>query len=262
MGNLSTIGRIFFGISIADIGFQTIYYHDFPYMVLPPDHSWIPLMLVYVFGTLLILAGACIVFEKKTRPASLVLGGVLLSIFCFYYIPYQFMAASNYMSLVEWENAEKELALASGAFVIAGRFSGKNENRFYGYLAKLIPFGAILFSITMISFGIVHFLVAKEAATLVPSWIPGALFWTYLAGVALICSGIAIILKIKRSLAATLLGTMIFSWFLILHIPRVVASPVADLEGEVPSAFLALAYSGIAFVIAGASKNFAQHEKS
>jgi hypothetical protein len=34
----------------------------------------------------------------------------------------------------------------------------------------------------------------------------------------------------------------------------VIVSPVADREGEVTSAFLALAYSGIAFVIAGATK--------
>jgi len=37
----------------------------------------------------------------------------------------------------------------------------------------------------------------KEAADYVPSWIPNHLFWIYFAGIALIGSGIAIILKIK-----------------------------------------------------------------
>ena len=135
MRNLSNIGRIFYGIAIAGIGVQTIYYNDFPYMLIPPKHSWIPglVMLAYIFGALLILAGACIVFEKKTRTISLLLGSVLLLIFCFYYIPYEFMASSNYTHLVEWENAEKELALAGGAFVIAGCFSEKNENPLIGF---------------------------------------------------------------------------------------------------------------------------------
>jgi hypothetical protein len=75
-----------------------------------------------------------------------------------------------------------------------------------------------------------------------------------LGGVALVGSGIAIIFKIKTGLMAALLGTMIFSWFIILHIPRVIAAPLTDREGEVTSAFLALAYSGIAFAIAGAAK--------
>ena len=106
----------------------------------------------------------------------------------------------------------------------------------------------------MISFGFDHFLYAKEAADYVPSWIPNHLFWIYFAGIALIGSGIAIILQIKPRLIAALLGTMIFIWFIILHVPRVIASPFADIGDEVTSAFLALAYSGIAFVIAGAVK--------
>ena len=40
------------------------------------------------------------------------------------------------MHLGEWENAEKELALSSGAFVIAGCFPGKNENRSYQVFGK------------------------------------------------------------------------------------------------------------------------------
>ena len=69
MRNLSNVGRIFYGIAIAGMGFLTIYYADFPYMLIPPKHSWIPglVMLAYISGAMLILAGACIVFEKKTQ---------------------------------------------------------------------------------------------------------------------------------------------------------------------------------------------------
>jgi len=256
MRDLSNIGRIFFGIAIAGMGFLTIYYGDFPYMLIPPKHSWIPglVMLAYIFGAMLILAGACIVFEKKIKQVSLLLGSVLLAIFCFYFIPYELMVGPNYMHFGDWENAAKELALSSGAFVVAGCYSEKNENQLIRFLSKLIPLGTILFSITIISFGVDHFLYAKDAADYVPSWVPYHMFWTYLAGAALLASGIAMILKIKVELAATLLGAMIFTWFIILHIPRVIVSPVAYLGSEIASAFIALAYSGIAFVIAGASK--------
>lgn len=57
--------------------------------------------------------------------------------------------------------------------------------------------------------------------------------------------------KIRVGLIAALLGAMVFIWFMILHIPKVIHAPVADRGGEMTSAFLALAYSGIAFVIAG-----------
>src|ERR1700730_1882882 len=127
MPNLSNLGRIFYGIAIAVMGFQTIYYTDFPYMLIPPKHLWMTGLSIfaYISGTLLILAGTSIVFEKKTMPMSLLLGSVLLLIFCLYYIPYEFLASSNYMHFGEWENAAKELALSGGAFVIAGGFSKK-----------------------------------------------------------------------------------------------------------------------------------------
>ena len=256
MGNLSNIGRIFYGIAMAGIGFLIIYYHDFPYWLIPPKHSWIPglAVIAYIFGIMFVLAGACIVFKKKIRPVSLLSGAILLLIFCFYFIPYQFMASSRYMHLLQWENAEKELAFCSGAFVIAGCFPGKNENFFYRFLGKLIPVGPFLFAIPVISFGILHFLYTKDVADYVPSWVPARLFWAYFCGAALIGSGLAIILKIKSGPAATLLGIMIFIWFIILHVPRIIVSPGPYLGSEATSAFIALAYSGIAFVIAGATK--------
>jgi uncharacterized membrane protein len=253
MGNLSNIGRIFYGLAIAVMGFLTIYYHDFPYMLIPPNHSWLNglAIVAYISGALLILAGACIVFRKQIMPVSLLLGTALLLIFCFYFIPYQLMASSRYAHFGQWENSAKELALSAGAFVIAGCFSKQNENPLILFLRKLIPFGAIAYAITIISFSIDHFLFAKEASDYVPSWIPYHLFWMYFCGLALLGSGIAILLKIRVRLFASLLGAMILIWVIILHIPRVITSPVADLGGEITSAFIALAYGGIAFVIAG-----------
>ncbi len=143
------------------------------------------------------------------------------------------MALSNYRHFGDWENAAKELALAGGALVIA----------------RTKRLGTILFALTIISFSIDHFVYAHEAADYVPAWVPHHVMWLYITGSALAAAGIAILFDIKRKLGATLLGVMIFIWVIILHIPRVIAGPM-DNSGESSSAFLALAYCGIAFVIA------------
>jgi uncharacterized membrane protein len=253
MGNLSNIGRIFYGIAIAVMGAQAIYCHALPYILPLPEHfpTYCIVILAFIWGAMFVIAGLSIILKKWTRQISLLFGCILLLIFCFYYIPYQLLTDPNYMHLADWENAEKELAFAGGALVIAARFSAKNDNRFTTFLAKLTPLGPIFFAITIVSFGILHFMYGKDVAGMVPSWIPWHLFWIYFAGAALIGSGVGIILKIKTGLIATLLGTMVFIWFVILHIPRVVAAAPADMADEITSAFLALAYSGIAFVIAG-----------
>jgi hypothetical protein len=260
MRNLSNTGRIFYGIAIAGLGLQTMYYGDFPYMLIPPEHSRIPgiLILSYIAGILLVSVGASIVFEKRIRTSSLLLGSFLLLIFCVYFIPYQLIADPNYIHFGAWENAEKELALSAGAFVMAASFSEKETNNLSGFFGKLMYFGPILFSATIICFSIGHFLYAKEVAEYIPSWVPNPIFWAYLAGIALFGSGISIILKIRIRLFCTLLGTMIFIWFIILHIPKVIAASGDDRRDELASALLALAYSGIAFVIAHSHRPFHQ----
>jgi uncharacterized membrane protein len=233
----SKIGRIFYGVSIAVMGLLTMYYRDFSYFMLPPNHHWISdhAIWVYLSGAFLFVAGIAIAFGKKRVKTSLILGLVLLFVFCFYFVPYELMVAGNYTHFGAWENAAKVLALAGGAFVLAGR------------VGRL---GAVLFGLTIISFGIDHFLYAKEAQDYIPGWIPHHLFWMYPTGAALLASGIAIVAKIRVRLFATLLGSMIFIWVLILHLPKSIAEHLGNGGGEVVSGFLALAYCGTAFVIA------------
>ena len=242
--NLANTGRIFYGIAIAAMGLLTMYFRRMPYMMIPPKHQWFSNhpVWVYLSGALLLLAGIYIVVGRKLKRVTLLLGTVLLLIFIFWFIPYELTVSPNFKHFGDWENAAKELTLAAGALVIAG----------LGWFR----YGVLLYALTIISYSFDHFLYAKEAAGYVPSWVPYHIFWIYFAGAALFCSGIAILLDIKRRLAAALLGTMIFIWVIILHIPYALSAPLSRNEGEVTSLFLALAYCGIAFVIAHKNRIF------
>lgn len=239
MGFLAHIGRIFYGVAIAATGLLTIYYRDLPYYFIPPKHVWLTdhVIVIYISGALLFVAGAWIAWGKRLATVCLLLSAALLLIFCFYFIPYELSLSANRMHFGAWENAAKELALAAGALVVAGRRIGR-----------------VLFALTIISFGIDHYLYAHEATGYMPSWVGHKLFWLYFTGTCLLGSGLAILVKIRVGLFATLLGTMIFIWVIILHIPKVIASPVVVDGGEAVSALIALAYCGTAFMIAGVKK--------
>jgi uncharacterized membrane protein YphA (DoxX/SURF4 family) len=166
-----------------------------------------------------------------------------------------------------WTDPLKELALCGGAFVIAGAVSAKeesidNRSSLIRILEKLIPAGKIFFSIMLIAFGIAHFLYIDNVATLVPAWIPGHIFWTYFAAVALIGSGAAMILNFKLRLVAILTSVMIFLWFLVLHIPRAIADPYDRQGNEITSVFEALGFSGIALVIAYSARSYQRNKKT
>ena len=102
----------------------------------------------------------------------------------------------------------------------------------------------------MIVFGIDHFLYYQFVQTLVPAWIPFPLFWTYFGAIALIGAGVSFIFVIKVKLVGILTAVMLFIWFLILHIPRAIAMPEVANGNELTSVFQALAFSGVALVIA------------
>jgi uncharacterized membrane protein YphA (DoxX/SURF4 family) len=253
--NLTNTGRIFFGTTIAVLGALTLFDRDFPYFLIPADHSWISrvIWVAYAASLFLILTGALIVANKKLTMVSFRLGNVLAAVFLFYQLPYQLFVSDGNSHFGDWENSAKELALAAGAWVVAGSPTNRvtGNVRTDRVMPRLASIGRIVFALMIISFSVDHFLYAEQAADYVPAWIPYHLFWMYFAGLALLAAGIAITINVKTRLAATLLGAMTLTWFLILHVPRIAVAPISDLSGEIASAMLALGYSGIAWVIAG-----------
>jgi uncharacterized membrane protein len=120
------------------------------------------------------------------------------------------------------------------------------------WLNKITKLGRFFLGIPMIVFGIQHFMYAQFVAALVPTWIPGALFWTYFSGVALLCSGVGIIINVLPRLAAGLLGFMIFTWIVVLHIPRIFLFP--ENHSEFINVFNAFLMTGGALILSGTAE--------
>jgi len=236
-----------------------LYYADFRPQILPPWPSRIPGLAICarLVGVALLLSGLAILIKKKARTVALVWGGVLLGVIPVFHVPYMLLVSPHPNRLGAWGDTFNTLALAGMAFVVAGSFQESEPGErtpALRPLERMIPFGRYFFCTTIVAFGICHFLYARPIATLVPAWIPWHRFWTYFAGSCLIGSGTAIILKIKLRLSGSLLGTMIFLWVLMLHIPRAIADPHSGEGNEIESAARALAESGAAFLVAQAAR--------
>src|SRR6202035_4033402 len=120
-------------------------------------------------------------------------------------------------------------------------------------LDKILPFGRLFFAMPMGVFGTEHLVDASDIAQAVPSWMPAHLFWTYLVGVALIVAALSIILKRCARLAATLLGSMLLLFVILIHIPNIVAEHGARLFWAI--GLRDTAFSGGAFALAGSLSN-------
>ena len=246
-------GRAFFAIGLIGIGCQHFFFHQFIPDFVPPWPAWIhgSQFYVYLVGAIFVASGAAILFGFKARAASTLLAGLFLASVVLLHIPANILARTT--SLVLWSAAFETFTFAGCALVVAGALPETSVRRSSTSLIRasesLIPLGAYPLAIMVIVFGVDHFLYLRSVASLIPKWIPGPVYCTCFAGVALIAAGVAIIVRVKARLAATLLGVMLFIWVLILHIPRAIADPYSGIGSEWTSVFQALAWSGIAFIL-------------
>ncbi len=249
-------GRIFYGLAIAATGLQQFFFKEFFQILFPPLPWHIPGLIYFAWlvAGILLIAGSAIALNLRTHFFALLLAFIFLFFFIICYVPYQlFIGPYSPIHLGLWINPLKEFAYAGGALVIARKIPpaiAVPKASQAGFMDNLSAYGRIPFATTMALFGVSHFYYTDTVQQMVPEWIPMHMFWTYFAGIALIASGIAIILKFQLRLIGNLLGLMIFLWFLMLHIPDAVHNPTVNNGNEVFSAFSALAFSGIALVIA------------
>ena len=253
MKKLLTPGRLFFAIPMIAFGVQHFVYLDFVTRIVPRLPAWIPghSFLAVCFGAFLVAAGAAIMLGKAARLMALLLGASILASFALLYLP---LLLSNPPSGNLWTSAGKALATAGGAFLAAGSLPAKLDAptdslaTIVKALEKFIPLGRFFLAAFLVLCGIEHFIYVEFVAGLVPSWIPGHLFWTYFTGVALVAGGLGMSIWVTARLAAALSGLMIFLWVVLLHIPRAAANP--HNTNEMIAVFEALAFSGAAFLAA------------
>jgi hypothetical protein len=194
---------------------------------------------------MLVVSGACIASRIQARLAAECVAVFFLLSFLLLHVP------ENAVSLSSWgqrTSAKKVFSLAGCALVVAETLHAKDAGGIWRlprkWIDHLIPFGRFPFALIVADFGLAHFRAADYVATLVPAWVPNHILWTYFAGMALIASGLAIIVRIMGRAATTLLGAMIFTWILVLHIPRAIADPYSNVGNEWTSTSEALAKSG------------------
>lgn len=246
---LIPVGRIFYAVGLIGIGVQHFIFGEFITVIVPPWPSWVPghPIWAYAMGVALIAAGVAILFDIKGRIVAAFTGLVFLLLVAGAQIPSQLATSPSHLGA--WTVAFKALTMCGGAWLVAGS-QDESTSPLPPLVEKIMPMGRFFLPITVVAFGIEHFLYPDFVKSLVPAWIPGHLFWTYFAGAALIASGLGIIFRVQARLAALLLGVMIFLWFILLHIPRAIADPHSGNGNEWTSVCEALAFSGIAFIMA------------
>jgi uncharacterized membrane protein len=251
MGSATRLGSVLFGIGMLGFGVLNFVF-AIPVLGLEPLPDWLPAQTLWTYATalLLVVAGGCVLSDRlRPRQAAIALAGLLSLWLILLQMP---ILLANLHSGSKWTPAFECLALCSAAWVLAHALSDSATGRtsWNDRLRRLADIGRYGFGITLPVFGALHFIYWQYVASVIPGWIPGSpVFWTYFTGCAHIAAGLAILSGVQARLAATMLGIMFGSWVLIVHVPRVLASP--HNQQEWTSLCVAIALCGGAWLMAG-----------
>lgn len=105
-------------------------------------------------------------------------------------------------------------ALVAGLFLVRGRFAAASG------AGRVLVLGPVFEAVALAIFAAEHFLAARDLAGIVPRWLPGPLFWTYLVGAALLAAAISFIAWRYVRLSASLLALLFLIIVATIDLPN------------------------------------------
>lgn len=250
--NLPFIGRYIISPGIIAFGIQHFLFGDFS-TGRPPSwttQSSLKLICAYLSGSIFIVTGI-FVFLKKSARVLFILCAVMLCGVLFLHITV--LIDIHFAWGSELTNGGKALTLFGGFLAVAGSLPVEHTTLAQKFSALInlkhtyILIGRISMGLFMIISGYEHFIFLEFVKTLIPAWIPGNTFWSIFSGIALLAGGIGLMIPKTAPLAGMMTALMIFTWFLILHLPRGMAD--FSNQNEWIAVVESFTFSGIALVL-------------
>jgi uncharacterized membrane protein YphA (DoxX/SURF4 family) len=173
--------------------------------------------LAYLTAIIELTAGLALLWRKSARAGALTLTFVY-TVFTLLWVPKMLATHTDFDPT---GNFFEEFSLVVGGAVLFAALSPIGSP-----IARRESLFARLFSLSAISFGVVHIYDMPGLFGAVPSWIPPSqIFWGWATTIGFFLAAIAILFGIMAPLASRLLTVEIVSFELFFWIPRVWASP-------------------------------------
>jgi len=234
----SGVGRLLFGTGFAVVGAIGLAAHDFVLSQQPVPET-IPWRepLACLSGALLLLTGVGLLIPRAARVSALVLTTFLLLWVVALQIP---RAVAHPAVEAYWLGVGEDLTLVTGGWIIYCGITGRDD--------ASVRIARAVFGLALLPIGLSHFFYLKDAAELIPPWIPLRVPLTCFTGAAHIAAGAAIVCGIVPRLAATLEAVMQSLFTLIVWVTAVINVP-SNRENWV-NLFISTALSAAAWAVA------------
>ena len=195
--DLKTASRLFFAVTLIAIGLIGLVSGTFAPIWNPvPEAAPARELLAYLSTFVALACGAGLLAKRTAAWAALALTIFLIlwtAVFKFPYIVRSPLVEGSYQS-----NGENWVLIAA-AWVLYAELA---PSRKLLSSALGLRIAGLLYGLALIAFGLSHFFYLELTAPLVPSWLPGPVFWAYATGVIYTVCGLAIATNLAPRLGA------------------------------------------------------------
>jgi uncharacterized membrane protein len=196
-----------------------------------PVPTWVPARaaLAYLCAFISLASGLGLLWQRTAAVAARVIFASLMVWLLVLRLPNLFFQTP--LVLVAWTFGSTAV-MAAAAWVLYVWFAGDRDRQRLGLLAdeRGVRIARALYGLSLIPFGLAHFMYLDATTVLIPSWLPWHVAWAYFTGAAFIAAGLAVTVGVVGRLAAALSTLQMGLFGLIVWVPRVLAGAVNDFQ--------------------------------
>jgi uncharacterized membrane protein len=184
-----------------------------------PVPKWVPAqeVLAYLCAVISLVSGIGLLWQRTAAVAARLTFVSLLLWLLVLRLPNLFYQKP--LVLVAWTFGCTAVMVAA-AWILSVRLAG----------GAGVRVAQALYGVSLIPFGLAHFMYLDATTVLIPQWLPGHVAWAYFTGAAFIAAGLAVSFGVCGRLAAALSTVQMTLFGLIVWVPRVLAGSVNEFQ--------------------------------
>ena len=227
---IASAGHLVFAVMLIWLGVLGLHKGDFV-EIWAPVPKWVPARtaLAYLCAGIFLAGGVGLLWRRTAAVAAQVVFVALLIWLLVMRLPNLFYQKP--LVLVAWSFGATAV-MAAAAWVLVIWFASERDRRLFGPFTdeRGLRIARGLYGVSLIPFGLAHFMYLDATTVLIPGWLPGHVAWAYFTGAAFIAAGLAVITGVAARLGAVLSTLQMGLFGLIVWVPRVVAGTVNDFQ--------------------------------
>lgn len=236
---VNSAGHLFFSLAMICLGVMGLQSGAFG-QLWEPVPKWLhaPPGLAYVCAVIALTSGIGLLFTRTAAVAARLIFAALAVWLVLTRLPNLFYEKP--LVLVAWTFGSTAV-MVSAAWVLYVWTAGDQDEARLGGLAggAGIRIAQALFGLSLVPFGLAHFMYLDATTVLIPHWLPWPAAWAYLTGSAFIAAGVAMMLNVYGRLAASLCTLQLFLFSVIVWVPRAWARNLNEFQkGEFVSTWV------------------------